>query len=61
MLLEYPEDIDIDNINERYAGSHPEKKKEWARIMSKFQKAPPGADTSQRWVEMERIYEFKNE
>lgn len=58
MILTYPENLDFEEINKRYAESNPEKMKEWAEIMSGFQIAPPGADSSETWVEMEKIYEF---
>ncbi len=58
MILNYPENLDIEEINKRYAESNPNKMKEWADIMSDFQIAPTGADSSETWVEMEKIYEF---
>jgi len=59
MILEYPENLSLEKINERYANSNPEKMKEWADLMSSFQQAPPGADSAKTWVEMEAIYIFR--
>jgi L-rhamnose mutarotase len=59
MIITYPENMNIDEINERYANADKIKMQEWSDLMSSFQKTPPGADSTRTWAQMEQIYCFK--
>jgi L-rhamnose mutarotase len=57
MMVRIPENIDLKKMDSLYVAAD-EKVKLWGKIMSDFQRALPGVDTSQKWVEMQLIHHY---
>lgn len=54
MILEVPEDLDLDAAMERLATLP--RQQEWEDYMSIFQQAEPGASPTEKWQPMERVF-----
>lgn len=46
------------NASDRLSEKQLRKLEEWEELMWKFQKALPGVEKGQKWVEMERIFQY---
>lgn len=57
MMIRIPEGTDMARMDSLYVGADP-KVEEWGKLMSSFQKALPGVDSSQKWVEMKLIHHY---
>lgn len=54
MILEVPEDLDVDAAFARLATLP--RQQEWEDYMSIFQDAPEGSTSDQKWKTMERVF-----
>lgn len=54
MVLETPDDFDLDAAMERLATLP--RQQEWEDYMSIFQQAEPGATSAEKWQPMERVF-----
>lgn len=59
MTIKVPKGSDLDSMGQTSMESHP-KVEEWQGIMDGFQKGLPGAGRLQKWVVLEKYYEFNN-
>lgn len=59
MILEIPDNADKRKMDSIYATYSP-RLKEWAKITSRLQQTPAGAENGAIWVEMKEIYHFEN-
>lgn len=57
MMIRIPEGTDMAKMDSLYVGADP-KVAEWGKLMSSFQRALPGVDSSQKWVEMKLIHHY---
>ncbi|GAB3661404.1 hypothetical protein GCM10028791_35900 [Echinicola sediminis] len=57
MTIRVPKGADLDSMGQLSRGSHP-KVEEWQELMDSFQKGLPGVEEGQKWVKLEKIYEF---
>ena len=59
MMIEVPENADMAKLDSLYVSADP-KVKEWGAMMSNFQRALPGVDSTQKWTSMEIIHHYEN-
>ncbi len=59
MILTLPRDLDMDEVNRRYAQSSI-RIKEWGELMSSFMQNPQGAEKGATWVPMILIHDYEN-
>lgn len=59
MILTLPGDLDMDEVNRKYANSSI-RIKEWGEFMSSFMQTPQGAEKGATWVPMEIIHDYEN-
>jgi L-rhamnose mutarotase len=57
MLLRVPADADPATTDSLYRSADPSVA-DWGRLMSNLQRALPGVDTTQKWVEMQTIHHY---
>lgn len=57
MMITVPSDADLSKMDSLYLGSD-EKIKIWNQMMSNFQRALPGVDTTKKWSAMELIHDY---
>ncbi len=59
MILELSEHADLSKMDSLYVNAD-KKIRIWGEMMSGFQRALPGVDTSKKWVEMELIHHYQD-
>jgi|GEM_PF-86520 len=59
MMFSVPADADMRKVDSLYVAADP-KVKVWGELMAGYQRALPGLDSSQKWVEMKRIHHYVN-
>jgi len=59
MILKVPKGADLAKMGEISKNSDP-KVEEWQNLMDDFQRGLPGVEEDQKWVMLEKIYEFKS-
>ncbi len=59
MILTVPGNIDMNEVNRKYAASS-ERIKEWSQLMSTFQQAPAQSKDGSIWVPMKLIHDYCN-
>ena len=59
LIISLPESVSMDDFQEKYNTTAPDKIKEWDALMASFQQAPPGGEPNGTWVAMELMFEFK--
>lgn len=59
MMIHLSADADLSKMDSLYINAD-EKIKVWGKLMSGFQRALPGRDTSDKWVEMKLIHHYKD-
>jgi len=57
MLVRVPAEADPATTDSLYLSADPSVA-DWGRLMSKLQRALPGVDTAQKWVEMQTIHHY---
>jgi L-rhamnose mutarotase len=59
MMIHLSEDADLSKMDSLYLNAD-EKIMVWGKLMSGFQRALPGRDTSEKWVEMKLIHHYQD-
>ena len=59
MIIEVPENADMARLDSLYVSADP-KVKEWGAMMSNFQRALPGVDSTQKWTTMDIIHHYED-
>ncbi len=59
MILTLPKNLDIDEVNRKYAASG-NRIKEWGELMDSFMQTPGGAEEGSIWVPMKIIHDYEN-
>jgi L-rhamnose mutarotase len=59
MMIEVPVDVDMAKLDSLYVSADP-KVKDWGVMMSNFQRALPGVDSTQKWSSMEVIHHYED-
>jgi L-rhamnose mutarotase len=57
MMFSVPADADMRKVDSLYVAADP-KVKVWGEMMAGYQRALPGIDSNQKWVEMKRIHHY---
>lgn len=58
MVVSIPQSADMAVVDSLYQLADPERLKAWGELTNSLLKAPPGVDTTLRWIPMERIYHY---
>lgn len=59
MMLVLDDKADLSKVDSLYVNAD-QKIKVWGQMMSGFQRALPGVDSSRKWIEMKLIHHYKN-